>query len=205
MKFVLFVEGQTEKSVLSDFIKRWLDSKLEKPVGFKVVQFDGWAELIKELPKKAKMYLQKGDIIAVISIIDLYGPAFYPKDKKLSSERYDWAKKYLEVRVSDPRFRQFFAVHEIEAWLLSNPDIFPPVIKNALPGKIEKPEEVNFNAPPSKLLEKIYREKLKKKYKKITHGKELFDKLDPFIVYQKCPRFREFMDEILKIAIEAKK
>ena len=34
MKFVIFVEGQTEKSILPDFIKRWLDCKLKKSAWF---------------------------------------------------------------------------------------------------------------------------------------------------------------------------
>ncbi len=32
MKFVLLVEGETEKKVLAGFFKRWLDPRLAKPV-----------------------------------------------------------------------------------------------------------------------------------------------------------------------------
>ena len=41
MKFILFVEGYTEKKALSDFLKRWIDPKLDQRVGLKVVRFKG--------------------------------------------------------------------------------------------------------------------------------------------------------------------
>ena len=53
------------------------------------------------------MYLegpQKDDIIAVIALLDLYGPTFYPDDKRTAEERYDWAKKDLEGKVNHPKF-----------------------------------------------------------------------------------------------------
>ena len=81
MKFILFVEGYTEEKILPQFIKKWLDPKLPKPVGIKTVRFEGWPELLKDAPQKARMYLNGGDkenIIAVLSLLDLYGPTIYP-------------------------------------------------------------------------------------------------------------------------------
>ena len=53
MKFVLFVEGYTEKKALANFFKRWLDPKLDKSVGIQVVRFEGWADLVKHSPGNA--------------------------------------------------------------------------------------------------------------------------------------------------------
>jgi len=203
MKFVLFVEGHTEKKALPSFFKAWLDPRLEQRVGLKVVRFDGWPELINDSPKKARMYLSEDDIIGVIALLDLYGPTIYPNNKQSASERYKWAKDYLEKKVGDPGFRQYFAVHETEAWLLSDPHLFPTAVKNSFPGRVQNPEEVDFDQPPSKLLGKLYREKTKRTYKKVTHGKELFDKLDPELAYQKCLRLKELLDDMLKMAKEA--
>ena len=139
MRFVLFVEGFTENKALPQFLKKWLDPKLTNPIGIKTVRFNGWPELIKDAPLKAKMHLNgpdKNEIIAVISLLDLYGPTFYPGDLKESKERYDWAKKEIESKVNQSKFFQFFAVHEVEAWLLSDPEIFPVDIKNAFPKKL---------------------------------------------------------------------
>lgn len=46
MKFVLFVEGDTEKS-LAPFLKRWLDARLTKKIGIQIVKFYGCGELKK--------------------------------------------------------------------------------------------------------------------------------------------------------------
>ncbi|OGP49553.1 MAG: hypothetical protein A3K30_06260 [Deltaproteobacteria bacterium RBG_13_51_10] len=201
MRIVLFVEGHTERKAIPSFFKRWLDSKVEPRVGLKVVRFDGWPELVKDSPTKAKMYLQKEDVIAVVALLDLYGCKIYPHHLQGNAVAcYDWAKNELETKVNHSRFRHFFAVYETEAWLLSNPDIFPPAIKNALPAKVQNPEEVDFDEPPSKLLDSLYRAKTGRSYKKVTYGKDLFDKLDPHIAYSKCPRLKELLDELLKIA-----
>jgi hypothetical protein len=190
MKFVLFIEGKTEK-VVPTFLKRWLDVRLNKPVGIKPVVFEGWPQQWADSPKKANMHLndqtKANDVIAVISLLDLYGPTVYPPDKTSVHERFLWAKEESEKRVDHPKFRQFFAVHETEAWLLSAPDLFPQEVKKALPPKIATPEAVNFDLPPAKLLDKLYKDKLKRSYKKVTDGAELFSQLDPVVAYNRCP------------------
>ena len=203
MKFVLFVEGYTENKALPLFLKKWLDPKLPQPAGIKTVRFDGWRELVKDAPRKARMHLNgpgKDEIIAVISLLDLYGPTFYPDRCKDRDERYAWGKKHMEDEVNHPRFRQFFAVHEVEAWLLSYPNLFPPDVKKALPAKTKDPERVNFEEPPAKLLDRLYLKHTKRPYKKVTNGRELFGKLDPDIAYQKCPYFGELLDTMLELA-----
>ncbi|MBU4011151.1 MAG: DUF4276 family protein [Proteobacteria bacterium] len=203
MRFILFVEGYTENKALPQFLKKWLDPQLPNPVGIKTVRFEGWPELIKDAPLKAKMHLDgpdKNQIIAVISLLDLYGPTFYPRELKESKKRYDWAKKYIEKKVNQPKFFQFFAVHEVEAWLLSDPDIFPVEVKRAFPKKIENPEKVNFNDPPAKLLERLYPLHVNRSYKKVVNGKELFGKLNPSTAYNKCPSLKELLDKMLDLA-----
>ena len=77
MKFVLLVEGETEKQAAAAFLKRWLDPQLTQRVGIQVVNFNGWAELTRKLVTKAQKFLDgpdQADIIAVIGLLDLYGP-----------------------------------------------------------------------------------------------------------------------------------
>ncbi len=203
MKFILFVEGYTEHKALPQFLKKWLDPKLPNPVGIKTVRFEGWPELVKDAPIKARMHLggpNNNEIVAVISLLDLYGPTFYPDGLKESKKRYDWAKEEIEDKVNQPKFFQFFAVHEVEAWLLSDPNIFPVAVKKAFPKKIEHPEGVNFNEPPAKLLERLYPLHVRRSYKKVVNGKELFSKLDPSIAYNKCPSLKELLDKMLDLA-----
>jgi hypothetical protein len=204
LKFILFVEGDTERQALPNFLKRWLDPQLPQPVGISPVCFYGNDNYRAEVKKRVALYLRQQEVIAVIGLLDLYGLNF-PPHLGGAGERYDWAKQDFERRVSQPRFQQFFAVHEIEAWLLSDPGIFPSQLRTALRSAATHPEAVNFDQPPAKLLSKLYREKLKTghkktEYKKTADGANLFSKLDPEIAARKCPRLKEMLDQMLTLA-----
>jgi hypothetical protein len=151
------------------------------------------------------MYLQdpkgRAEIVAVISLMDLSGPTVYPEVKTSALERYEWAKEEMERQVSHPQFRQFFAVHETEAWLLSSPAIFPMEVRKGISAR--RPERVNFDEPPAKLLDRLYRRELKRHYKKVTGGRELFDRLSPSVAYEKCNYLKLMLDEMLVLAKEA--
>ena len=109
----------------------------------------------------------------------------------------------MENQVHDARFRQYFAVHEIEAWILSQPEVLPLAVRKRLPGRTAKPETVNFDEPPSYLLDQIYKEATGRSYKKRTYGEELFRELDPVVVREKCPYFRMLADDLVDLAKKA--
>lgn len=203
MKFVLFVEGHTESRAVPAFLKSWLAPRLAQPVGVQAVRFDGWAELMDDVEKRGLFYLEgpgRDGVIAVISLLDLYGPDFYPSQARTAEDRYQWGKEHVEKMVGHERFRHFFAVHETEAWLLSQPDVFPPKIHNAVLNKAASPEQVNFNEPPARLLNNPYKRFAKKNYKKVVDGGRLFEMLNPNTAYDKCPKLRALLDEMLSIA-----
>jgi hypothetical protein len=200
VKFVLFVEGHTEKAAIPSLLKRWLDPQLARRVGIDAVRFEGWAHYQSEIARKVRLALSGAagrGVIAAIGLLDLHGPTFYPPDKQTVSDRIMWAKKHFEDQVGNAQFAQHFAVHEIEAWLLADPRNLPRDICNAVPGKSGEPETVNFNEPPGKLLERLYREKLGRTYGKRLDGSNLFSKLDPAIAYAKCPNLRVLLDDML--------
>lgn len=202
MKLVLFVEGHTEKA-LPEVFKRWLDPQLPRPVGIKVVRFEGWRDYYGEIAKKVALNLSGktgADVAGAVGLLDLYGPTFYPPEKSTPDDRYRWAKAHIEQKVNHPKFRQHFAVHETEAWLLSQPSLLPPKVRDALPGKCQKPEAVNFDEPPAKLLDRLYSQKLRTGYKKVIDGKNLFARLDPEVARAKCPMLGLLLDEMLDLA-----
>jgi hypothetical protein len=206
MKFILFVEGWTESVCVPAFLKRWLDVRLEKRVGVKPVRFEGCVEFEREMSKKAIMYLNgpdQADIVGVVGLLDLYGPTFYPENTTTASERLSWATTKLEKRVGHDKFKMFFAVHEVEAWLLSDPTLFPREVGRALRSESEHPEEVNFDNPPSKRLNDVYFRKTDRGYKKTTHGSQLFAKLDPDVAASKCPQLRCMLECMLEMAKNA--
>lgn len=202
MKIVLFVEGHTEKA-LPEFLKRWLDPRLPQPIGIKPVRFEGWRDFYDEISKKVELNLtgKAGkDVVGAVGVLDLYGPTIYPVDKTTAHERYAWGKQHLEAKVSHPRYRQHFAVHETEAWLLSSPSILPAEVRAALPGKCAKPETVNFDTPPAKLLDRLYRDRLRRGYRKVIDGTNLFRALDPSVAYEKCSHLKLLLDDMLAMA-----
>ncbi|MCP4592920.1 MAG: DUF4276 family protein [bacterium] len=206
MKFMLFVEGETEKKALPRFLKHWLDPQLGSPVSVKAVQFKGWAKYDKDVGQKAQLYLQgygHEEVIAVIGLLDLYGPDIYPRGITSASERVRWATKHFEQKVGHQRFRQFFAVHETEAWLLSQPELFSRRVRSALPQGIQNPESVDFDKPPSRRLNDAYKQGRERAYKKVVDGYDLFEKLDPATACGKCPNLKLLLDEMLRLAKQA--
>jgi hypothetical protein len=148
VKFVLFVEGYTERKAIPSFLKRWLDPQLSQSVGIQPVRFEGWSEFRKKIARSASMHLNSPDseqIIGAIGLLDLYGPDFFPEHISSTRDRHDWAVAHFQAEVGHPKFRMFFAVHEIEAWILSQPQLLPASIRHGLPGRSAQPELVNFN------------------------------------------------------------
>lgn len=200
MRFILFTEGQTERNSLPHFLKRWLDPRLPQPVGVKSVNFHGWRGFVKDIPTKAHLHLKDANTIAVIGLIDLHGPTFYPAGCAGPQDRCAWARKYLEDLVGSARYHQFLAVHEVEAWLLSEPSIFPSNVAARLKSIGKQPEEVNSARPPAKLLDECYQSASRRSYRKVVDGNSLFQKLDPNIAYESCPNLRAMLDCMLLLA-----
>jgi hypothetical protein len=205
MRFVLLVEGSTEKAI-GAFLKRWLDARLDPKVGIQTSKpGGGCCRLLEDMPKKANMYLndpKASDLVGVVGLLDLHGLS-HPANMASSNDRLSWWTNEIERKVGDSRFRVFFAVHDIEAWLLSQPEIFPREIRTEFGDRIRDPERVDFDEPPAKLLQRLYRRVLDREYKKVTHGTELFRKLDPSTACSKCPQLKKMLDHMLEQAMRA--
>ena len=185
MNFALYVEGPTERTIPS-FLKRWLDPRLPSPIGIKPVLFYGSGDYLKNFVRRAKKDLESHKLIAVVGLLDLYGaPLPFPEDESVEA-KYTWAKAELEKQVNHAQFRQHFAVHETEAWLLTDCAIFPAAIRKALQKHTREPESVNFQQPPARLLRQVYKAN-GRDYKKVVDGSALFAKLDPNKAAQSCP------------------
>ncbi len=182
MRFVLLVEGNTEKQTVAEFLKRWLDPQLTTRVGIQVVRFNGYSQLLEKVVVRAQEFVdgpKNEDIVSVIGLIDLYGPTFYPEHCVSAEERRAWATQRIENDVNRDRFRMFFAVHEFEAWLFAQPNIFPREVREILPAKTNQPETVNFDEPPAKLLNRLYTQATRREYKKVTHGRSYLQSSTP--------------------------
>lgn len=206
MRFILFVEGPTEQRAVPSFLKRWLDPKLNSRVGIACVVFQGCGQMLREIRKKAHMHLdgpKRDETIGVIGLLDLYGPEFYPAHLISADERRKWAVEKLEKEVDRAAcFRMFFAVHEVEAWLLSDPALFQPEVRKVIE-QVAKPEEKDFVEHPKAFLRTLYRQRLHREYKVLVDGVGLFAKLEPDVAYEKCPELKRMLDEMLRMAQHA--
>ena len=203
MRFVVFVEGHLERIALPGFLSSWLNSATTQRVGINVIRFQGGGEFKNKLASAVRRHLNgpsNFDLIAIIGILDLYGVNYYPNHVSTVQERYDWLCQHFENKVDCAGFHMFSAVHELEAWILSQTEILPAEVRRALPGRVQNPESVNFDNPPSKLLQRLYREKLRRDYKKIVDGSSLFSQLDPSVAREKCPYLKKMMDKLLSLA-----
>ncbi len=196
MKLVLLVEGETEK-YLPPFLKRWLDTKTAQPAAIRVVNLHGAANYMKDFARRARTEFAEAEAGGVLGLVDFYGSGLdYPEGNL--GEKYAWARTKLESMVGDRRFRQHFAVHETEAWLLSQPEVFPREVARELLTK--PPETINLQNPPSKILKEVYQRKLKTKYAKPTEGAKLFRKIDPELAASRCPHLKLLLDDLLDLA-----
>lgn len=200
MRIVLLVEGASEYQGLPGFLRRWLDPQLDRPVGISPVNLGGWKKMDRDLARHAKQHLTKGTTAGVIALMDLYGPDFHAAGTNVAKRYRDGQARFVN-QVNDPRFRMHFAVHEVEAWLLAEPGLFPSrVCAKFQPSWSSRPEEVNFDQPPAKRLERLYRDYANRGYKKTSDTSDLLKRADPEIAAEKRPYLKELLDDLLELA-----
>jgi hypothetical protein len=202
VKFILFVEGKTEKQSLADFVARSINPRLPSPVGFSVIKFEGVGDYIANIKRRVELYFsqrQQEPIVAAIGLIDLYGSSL-SSPQLSAAENVARGRTEIERQVGHSRFKQHFAVHEVEAWLLGHAEILPRAVRDALSQKCSRPETVNMHEPPSKLLRRLYQQHLNRPYHKVLDGRRLFLDCDPNIVAAKCPHFSQMLTEMEQLA-----
>lgn len=199
MRIVFLVEGDSDKRAIPPFIKRFLENRGLGHVGCEAVESGGWAKLSASAHERARLYLDRDASYRVVTLLDLHGPDFLPHDKPVG-ERISHGRQLLESKLRDPRYRCFFAVHELEAWLLSDPSILPRAIQQQIR---HHPEEQNDNVPPKKLLKSLYRRHLNREYKETTDAVNLFLRLDPMKAASSCPNLKLLLDQVEQWALAA--
>jgi len=203
----LFVEGDTERGearrrTLSAFFHRWLDPQLPSAskVGITPVKFQGVSNYLDDLPQKVALYLDDGRANFVFGLIDLYGiPVSRIDLSKYSTiqEKVKAGRAHIRALVPQEyreRFRQHFAVHEIEAWLLAYPEQWPAEVRSQITKR--PPEQVDFNEPPAKFLKRI----LGGRYKKTTTAMNVFPRVDPQGAINQCPHLKHLVEDLLAVA-----
>lgn len=197
-RIILLVEGPSERASLPGFFSRWLRRRISAAPAVEATPFNGSGDYRKHFAQRASRAIGSGQCLGVLGLLDLYGSGLdYPAEATVP-DKCRWARRHLEEAVPSPRFRQHFAVHEMEAWLLSDPGIFPPAIRGQLPSA--EPEDVDFEDHPSALLGRTYWRILGRRYSKTVDGATLFRALDPELAASRCPHLRMLLEDLLHLA-----
>lgn len=144
-----------------------------------------------------------GDVIAAIGLLDLAGLPRYPPSVLTADDRRVWIKSLVEDEVADARFRQHVAVHELEAWVLSDPEAFPVDVGDELRTIAARPEAVNFDNKPAQRIDAAFRKRLNRRYRKTTDGGDLLARANVSLAYEKCPSLRALLDDMRDLALAA--
>lgn len=199
-RIALFVEGDTEQQTLPDFFHRWLDPQLptDARVGIHAVKFKGSGDYLQKVADRVELYLSQRKADFVVGVVDLYGlPSTIDFGEAASIKaKVLIARKQIKQLVPaklHKQFRQHFAVHEVEAWMLAYPEKFPADVRTQLSKR--PPEQVNFNEPPAKLLSRLIRG-----YKKTVMGRNILRDADPQTAIDKCPYLKLLADDLLALA-----
>jgi hypothetical protein len=206
-RIVLLVEGKTERGevrqkTLPAFFHNWLDPQLPEfgKVGVKASKSEGVSNYLDDVAQKAEMLLDQRQADFIFGLVDLYG--LPPSRIDLGSystvrDKVTAARSYIRSLIPariQPYFRQHFAVHEVEAWLLAYPEKWPAAVRDQIVKR--EPEQVNFTEPPAKFLNRI----LGGRYKKTVGAKNIFPFVDPQTAIDKCPYLRMLAQDMLAVA-----
>ncbi len=208
MRFLLFVEDNGLRGAIADYVKRLLDKRLSQPVRVTPIGHNGKSDYLGTIRRKVKLHLcadSGSDVIAAIGLLDLW--TFEESIRQLRNlsgveERWQAAKEHIEKLVQQPKFRQHFAVQEVEAWLIASPQIFPPDARRDIDNHAAKPEAIGGNESPARLLARVYQKRLNRDYRKVIDGASLFSDADPQHAYEACPHFKRMLDDMEQLAKE---
>ena len=207
MRFLLFVEDNGLREAIANYVKRLLDKRLSQPVRVTPIGHNGKSDYLGTIRRKVELHLcadSGSDVIAAIGLLDLWTLEESIRQLRNLSElkkRCGEAKRHVEGIVGHAKFRQHFAVQEVEAWLIASPQIFPPKARRDVE-KHAEPEAIGGNESPARLLARVYQKRLDRDYRKVIDGASLFSDADPQHAYEACPHFKRMLDDMEQLAKE---
>lgn len=201
-RIVVLCEGDTEELAVRHFIRRQWEVDGLAAVGLEPRNLNGQP---KKLGPFALDYLDEPDVLAVFTLVDLYGMTLvtHPPNDELDA-KVERVRKWLRNQIqSHGRSADFFphvSVHEVEAWILAEGTALSHRLGD--PGIKPDPqaELKNFQNPPKKRIDELCRRKKKTRYKEIADGQPLFSRMAFQPVYGSCRYFREFYDDLRVVA-----
>lgn len=159
----------------------------------------------KEIRSRVCNSLKTTGVLAAFALVDLKGTSVnYPASSTSYIDKARFVKEHLKGFLSGlseaDRFYPHVAVHDIETWILADRGAVTNYFRiSTVPYLADCPEAIDFNRPPSYILGDLFKSN-GLVYRKTVHGPELFSTVDFDIVYNKCPHFKDFVDDLIKVA-----
>lgn len=101
----------------------------------------------------------------------------------------------LEYGLKNNRDQVFYMIQEMEAWILSQPDILDNFYHEEISRRIPKKQPMLISEP-DKELQNITRNSRKGKYHKVRHGAQLLQLLDAGQLYAEFEDFKRLIDDL---------
>jgi len=195
----IICEGQTEymfiKKILSPYMKNYEKTLYPIPLNG-VSRYKSIKKIIVNVCK-----LKTCDYVT--TLIDYYGmpcdtPFLYINESNIY-KKINRIEKEINLDIGISNFSFHFSLHEFEALLFSDPSVYEGEYKGEVYKVLENfpnPEYINnsVETAPSKRLIKIV-----KGYNKIRIGMYLAEKIGIEKMMLRCPHFRNWVDDLVKI------
>lgn len=197
-RIVVLCEGKTEERAVRFFIaKQWAADGLSG-IGLDRVDLRGHLERVASF---ARNYLDEPGVLAVFTLVDLYGMTLvtHPANDELDSKVrrvQNWLRSQVGQHVRSRDFIPHVSVHEVEAWILAEGAALARRIGDPRIKPDPHAEIKNFLNPPSRQMSEFFLKSKGRHYQKIEDGEPLFSQMEFQPVYDSCPYFRRFYDDL---------
>lgn len=194
MKIKLLCEGQTEEG-LRKLLAKAIDVQ---GCGIEIKPYEGVGTLLRKLDGRIKSEVLSGTQ-ALFCLVD-YHHFPLPNEKKHLpfQQRLEAIKSNVLEQIEASHrsiVRCHVVAHEVEAWILADDQVLAQRLKSSLV-PWNQPENVNDVRPPAKVIEELFRTRLKRRYDKYKDGVSMLQKIDWQKVYAKCPTFKHLVDDL---------
>ncbi len=195
MRIKVLCEGDTEEG-LRKLLAKAIDVQ---GCGIKIKPYVGNAQLLRKLDGTIGSELRSGAEV-LFCLVDYHHyplpgeKKHLPLRQRLEAIKSDMIEKIAASRRSAVRCH--VVVHEVEAWILADEEILAQRLKVKKLSSWNQPENVNDMKPPAKVIDELFRTRLKKRYDKYKDGVDLLQKVDWEKIYAKCPTFKQLVDDL---------
>jgi hypothetical protein len=199
-RIVVLCEGDTEELATRHFITRQWQTDGLSAIGLHTVNLSA---KLQDVSVKTSLYLDETNVLAVFTLVDLYGMdrVVHQADDELEA-KVARVKSWFLGGIEHARkanFHPHVCVHETEAWMLAEGAALRRRLDDAGIKPDPQAEIKNFQSPPQRRLNELFLRQKKDRYHKIRDGRPLLAALEFDVVYKSCRYFRAFYDDLRSV------